>query len=60
MHSPDLEPKQDDPELASTEDAELHGPQDKTEQIAPPPPDGGYGWVCTISCATINAHTWGE
>jgi MFS family permease len=25
----------------------------------PPPPNGGYGWVCTICCATINAHTWG-
>ncbi|KAF7189786.1 putative transporter MCH2 [Pseudocercospora fuligena] len=25
----------------------------------PPPPDGGYGWVCTVCCATINAHTWG-
>lgn len=24
-----------------------------------PPPNGGYGWVCTICCATINAHTWG-
>ncbi|KAH7156518.1 major facilitator superfamily domain-containing protein [Dactylonectria macrodidyma] len=25
----------------------------------PPPPNGGYGWVCTASVATINAHTWG-
>ncbi|PNY28546.1 transporter MCH2 [Tolypocladium capitatum] len=25
----------------------------------PPPPDGGYGWVCMVCCATINAHTWG-
>jgi len=24
-----------------------------------PPPNGGYGWVCTICCGTINAHTWG-
>ncbi|KAK4551798.1 hypothetical protein LTR86_010884 [Recurvomyces mirabilis] len=24
-----------------------------------PPPNGGYGWVCTICCALINAHTWG-
>lgn len=23
------------------------------------PPNGGYGWVCTICCAIINAHTWG-
>ncbi|KAM0723071.1 hypothetical protein Q7P37_001271 [Cladosporium fusiforme] len=24
-----------------------------------PPPNGGYGWVCTICVGTINAHTWG-
>lgn len=24
-----------------------------------PPPDGGYGWVCTVCVATVNAHTWG-
>ncbi|KAI9933932.1 hypothetical protein ASPWEDRAFT_35915 [Aspergillus wentii DTO 134E9] len=23
------------------------------------PPDGGYGWVCTICVFLINAHTWG-
>jgi hypothetical protein len=22
-------------------------------------PEGGYGWVCTIACAFINAHSWG-
>lgn len=22
-------------------------------------PDGGYGWVCTLSVFIINAHTWG-
>lgn len=31
-------------------------PVDKTP---PPPPNGGYGWVCTACVATINAHTWG-
>lgn len=25
----------------------------------PPPPNGGYGWVCTICTAIINGHTWG-
>ena len=25
----------------------------------PPPPNGGYGWVCTICTALINGHTWG-
>lgn len=23
------------------------------------PPDGGYGWVCVLCNALINAHTWG-
>lgn len=23
------------------------------------PPNGGYGWVCVICVALINAHTWG-
>ncbi|KAL8760353.1 MAG: hypothetical protein Q9199_000135 [Rusavskia elegans] len=27
---------------------------------APPPPlNGGYGWVCTLCVALINANTWG-
>ena len=41
-------------------------PQSNKESKAPHtlvepdvPPNGGYGWVCTVSCATINAHTWG-
>lgn len=24
-----------------------------------PPPNGGYGWVCTFCVFMINAHTWG-
>lgn len=46
---------QDVPKLAAKED------KDTTPNPAapPPPPNGGYGWVCTICCATINAHTWG-
>ncbi|KAG8626094.1 hypothetical protein KVT40_006495 [Elsinoe batatas] len=23
------------------------------------PPNGGYGWLCTLCVALINAHTWG-
>ena len=27
--------------------------------IEPIPPNGGYGWICTLSVFLINAHTWG-
>ena len=33
--------------------------QQRPVQQPDPPPNGGYGWVCTIACAVINAHTWG-
>ncbi|KAJ5991944.1 Major facilitator superfamily domain general substrate transporter [Penicillium sp. IBT 35674x] len=23
------------------------------------PPDGGYGWVCAVAAAVVNAHSWG-
>lgn len=39
------------------------GPQTENEPEAErkdsQPPNGGYGWVCTICVALINAHTWG-
>ncbi|KAI9170726.1 MFS general substrate transporter [Paramyrothecium foliicola] len=28
-------------------------------QVHAPPPNGGYGWLCTFCVALINAHTWG-
>ncbi|KAL0935670.1 uncharacterized protein CTRU02_210261 [Colletotrichum truncatum] len=28
-------------------------------QDPPPVPDGGYGWIVTISVALINGHSWG-
>ena len=31
----------------------------ETPHVADVPPNGGYGWVCTVACGTINAHTWG-
>lgn len=46
---------QDQPSGAEKQDAEMF-PQD---QGPPPPPNGGYGWVCTACVAVINAHTWG-
>ena len=31
----------------------------ETKPKIPPPPNGGYGWVCTACTAVINGHTWG-
>lgn len=53
-------------EDGNSSNGELSQEKDSTAQaeaqpksIVPPPPNGGYGWVCTVACATINAHTWG-
>ena len=29
------------------------------ETNIPPPPDGGYGWVCVLACSLVNGFTWG-
>lgn len=34
-------------------------PVQATQPKVPPPPNGGYGWVCTACSAVVNAHTWG-
>lgn len=35
-------------------------PTDVAPATEPPPsPNGGYGWVCVVCVALINAHTWG-
>lgn len=39
----------------STRAAHAHTPTVLLEE----PPDGGYGWICTLCVALINAHTWG-
>ena len=45
------------PAAPATEDQaeSLRAPQQSPQQ----PPNGGYGWVCTVCVALINAHTWG-
>lgn len=34
-------------------------PTQPSTDLIPPPPNGGYGWVCTACVATINGHSWG-
>ena len=34
-------------------------PASPTRPKVPPPPNGGYGWVCTVCSAVVNGHTWG-
>lgn len=33
--------------------------QQDASSVLPPPPDGGYGWICTACVTIINAHAWG-
>ena len=59
------------PSLASTEPTRLrhvgpladdHSHADESLEVTAderPAPNGGYGWVCTLSVFIINAHTWG-
>jgi MFS family permease len=50
-------------DVQSTEDHVLNVIERNSQLTNPPnvspPPDGGYGWVCTVAAATINAHSWG-
>jgi hypothetical protein len=45
-------------ELTAEEDLGIIEPKD-LNSIEPIPPNGGYGWVCTLGVCLINAHTWG-
>ncbi|KJZ75253.1 hypothetical protein HIM_05447 [Hirsutella minnesotensis 3608] len=56
-----LEAEKDTQQSASTISS-TSGSRPSTGQgptAIPPPPDGGYGWVCAVCVALINAHTWG-
>ncbi|KAK0391798.1 hypothetical protein NLU13_1297 [Sarocladium strictum] len=41
-----------------SDDTEAHTPTQDAD-ATPPPPNGGYGWVCTACVSIINAHSWG-
>lgn len=36
---------------------ELVGTRSNVADIEDAPPDGGYGWVCSVALLFINAHT---
>jgi len=57
---PGVEKRDENPACHTGPDAHNKETSNTPASIAPDePPNGGYGWVCTICCATINAHTWG-
>jgi len=56
--------KKDQQDTARNQDSSSNSPTKEsqaphTSAEIDVPPNGGYGWVCTVCCATINAHTWG-
>ncbi|KAK7416347.1 hypothetical protein QQX98_005292 [Neonectria punicea] len=66
--SPDTSTLNDGDAITTVQPAEnRHSLSNNKSEVSPsvrdneplPPPNGGYGWVCTACVATINAHTWG-
>ena len=57
--SPDQIEKQQPLDSPILQTKQEPSPYDTATALPPPPPNGGYGWVCTVAVATINAHTWG-
>lgn len=49
----------ENPQVSSTADEKNEGSVTEGDNVPPPPPNGGYGWVCAACVATVNAHTWG-
>ena len=43
-----------------SQDVERSSQEKSHEFDPPPPPNGGYGWVCVACTFFINAHTWGK
>jgi MFS family permease len=54
--------KKPEHDVQSTQDQDNDTIEPNSQLTHPPndsPPDGGYGWVCTVAAAIINAHSWG-
>lgn len=46
-------------ETSDIEATDVQVLESETETNTPPPPDGGYGWVCVLACSLVNGFTWG-
>ena len=58
--SPSASPPPTTPSKSRPNTATDTAPKDEALSTTPePPPNGGYGWVCTGAVAFVNAHTWG-
>lgn len=53
------EPDTTYPEKGELEQVERASSRAPSPIVVEEPPDGGYGWICTLCVALINAHTWG-
>lgn len=50
---------EDQDPAATIHEAAVTDPLPNMATLEDIPPDGGYGWVCTLCVFLINAHTWG-
>lgn len=49
----------DDSRVNTVHEVESSTPSTAQAKVCNEPADGGYGWVCTVAAAVINAHSWG-